>query len=48
MMRPLPRVVALAMVLLASALPLAACDSDPAPAPNKTVNGADLRQKGCC
>ena len=48
MMRPLACVVALAVVLLASALPLAACASDPTPAPTKTVNGADLRQKGCC
>ena len=48
MMRPFPRVVALAVVLLASALPLAACDSDPTPAPSKTVSSADLRQKGCC
>ncbi len=48
MTRPLRPVVALAVVLLASALPLAACDSDPTPAPNKTVSGADLRQKGCC
>ncbi len=51
-MKPaLRRLIAVGLLTVSCALPLAACDSDPkAPAndPGKPVTSADLTRLGCC
>ena len=46
MPRPARRVLATLALLLVTALPLAACDSDEQP--QGPVTREDLRDKGCC
>ncbi len=44
------RGLCVSMVLMALALPLAACEHDPSPGnnPPKPISSAELRKRGCC